>query len=119
LEEPLSKKSKSAGKSRGPKLPKEVAGMKIPKEWRRKGEKALAAASTPAGREVIAAGLSMAAAAAASAAARTKTARKMEAKAADVAGKAAEAGVKDMQVLADAVGSIAASALERLFAKKA
>jgi hypothetical protein len=115
----MPKKSKSAAKPKGVKLPKDIAGVKIPKEWRKKGEKALAVASTPAGREVIAAGLSMAAAAAATAAARTKTARKIEAKAADVAGKAAEAGVKDMQVLADAVGSIAASALERLFAKKA
>jgi hypothetical protein len=115
----MPKKSKSADKPKAPKLPKEIAGMKIPKEWRKKGGEVLAKANTPIGREVIAAGLSMAAAAAASAAARSKTARKVEAKAAETVGKAAEAGVKDMQVLADAVGSIAASALERLFAKKA
>jgi hypothetical protein len=115
----MAKKDKKTAKPKGVKLPKDIAGVKIPKEWRKKGEKALAAASTPMGREMIATGLSVAAAAAASAAARSKAARKVEARAADAMGKAAEAGSKDMQVLADAVGSIAASALERLFAKQA
>ena len=112
----MAKKAKSADKPKAPKLPKTIAGVKIPKDARKTANKALKAASSPAGRELIAAGLSMAVA---TAAARTRAARKTEEKVADTAGRAAAAGAHDMQALAETVGSIAASALEKLFAKKA
>lgn len=47
------------------KLPKTVAGVKVPKELRRKGEALIDKANSPAGREAIAAGLTMVAAVAA------------------------------------------------------
>jgi len=112
----MPKKSKSADQAKTPKIPKRIAGVKIPKDARKTANKALKAASSPAGRELIAAGLSMAAAAAVS---RTKAGRKAEEKTAEATSAAARAGAHDAQVLVDAVGSIAASALERFFAKKA
>ena len=48
------------------KIPKKVAGMKIPKALRKSGAKLLEQANTPKGREVIASGLAMVAAVAAS-----------------------------------------------------
>lgn len=41
-------------------LPKRVAGMKVPKEVRRAGDRMLAAVASPAGREAIAHGLKIA-----------------------------------------------------------
>lgn len=111
----MAKKDKNE-KAKAPKLPKRIAGVKLPKDVRRKGGALLAKANSPAGREMIAAGLSIAAVAAAS---RTRRGAKAAETVAEGAGSAAKAGAHDARVLADAVGSIAASALERLFAGKA
>ncbi|RIA37820.1 hypothetical protein DFR49_3708 [Hephaestia caeni] len=51
------------GKKNKARLPKQVAGVKIPKKLRKKGGKLLAALDTPLGREVALAGLMTAAAA--------------------------------------------------------
>ena len=45
------------GKKKAPKLPKQIAGVKIPKELRKSGGALLAKVNTPAGRELLAAGL--------------------------------------------------------------
>ena len=64
--------AKKKGKS--PKLPKEILGIKLPKELREQGGAMLAkAAASPAAREMVAAGLTMAAAAATAAATRKRT----------------------------------------------
>jgi hypothetical protein len=55
-------------KTRKPKLPKRIGGVKLTKELRKAGGKLIEKASSPIGRELIAAGLSMAAAAATAAA---------------------------------------------------
>ena len=55
---------------KGFRIPKEIGGIKVPKEARRAGEALIEKASTPAGRQAIASGLAMAATAAAAVAAR-------------------------------------------------
>lgn len=54
----MAKKSKSKAKL---KLPKEVAGVKVPKGLRKQAKNLLNAIDTPAGRELAAAGLTLAA----------------------------------------------------------
>lgn len=58
------------GKKSGFRIPKEIGGMKVPKEARRAGEALIEKASSPAGRQALASGLAMAATFAAAAAAR-------------------------------------------------
>lgn len=53
---------------KGFRIPKEIGGIKVPKEARRAGEALIDKASSPAGRQMLASGLAMAAAAAAAAA---------------------------------------------------
>ena len=59
------KKDKPAEGAAAPgfKLPKEIAGVKVPKALRKQGEALIAHAQGPAGRELMAAGLAVAAAA--------------------------------------------------------
>ena len=45
----------------GVKIPKKVAGVKVPKQLRKKGNALIEKANSPAGREAIAAGLTIAA----------------------------------------------------------
>lgn len=59
-------KKKSSKKSRAGKLPKTVAGIKIPKELRKSGEALIATAASPLGREVLMAGVAALVAGAAS-----------------------------------------------------
>lgn len=61
----------------GMKIPKTVAGVKLPKKLRKQGKKLIAKANTPQGREAIAAGLAIAGSAIA-AKARVKAARAAE-----------------------------------------
>jgi hypothetical protein len=62
-----------AGKKKGV-MPKQVLGMKIPKELRKAGDQLIEHAQSPAGREMIAGALTMAAAAATAAVARQRPA---------------------------------------------
>lgn len=48
---------KKAGKSKRIKLPKEIAGVKVPKELRKSGEKLIETARETVGREMVAAGV--------------------------------------------------------------
>ena len=59
-------------KKTAPKLPKRIGGVKLTKELRKAGGRLLERANSPVGRELIAAGLSMAATAAGAAAKRER-----------------------------------------------
>lgn len=105
-------------KAKKGRLPKEVLGVKLPKELRKAGERVIEQASSPQGRQAIAGALTMAAAAATAAIARGRE------KAADPAGQAADGGQgttrsPDPQAVADVVGKAAEAVLGRLFGNKA
>lgn len=68
----MADKKKSRKKPRPGKLPKQIAGIKIPKELRKSGEALIATAASPVGRELLRAGV---AAVMAGAASRMQTAR--------------------------------------------
>lgn len=103
-----------AGKKKG-RLPKEVLGVKVPKELRKAGERVLEQANSPQGREMIAAGLTMAATAAVAALAKDRA--KPQAAAAEPAQGAQK--TPDPQALADALGHAAEAVLGRVFGKRA
>ena len=121
-------------------IPKTIGGVKLPKELRQKGEALLdrgeallAQANTPAGREVLTAGLTMAAAAASAA---IVNAGRERAKAAEAAAAPEPAApptppspppqgtpqgtqrTPDPQVIADALTQAAEQVLGRLFGGK-
>ncbi len=112
------------------KLPKRIAGVKIPKELRAAGGALLEKADSPAGREMLAAGLAMLATGAAAAA--TAAAQKHRAapragvaptppvppEAPDAPSRPGEPGLGDPQALADAIGNAADAVLTRLFGAK-
>lgn len=101
------------------KVPKRIGGVKIPKELRRKGDALIDRANSPAGREMIAAGLSIAAAAASAAVVKARAER--EARSAPptppVPPTAPQGTHKasDPQAIADAVGQATEMVLGRLF----
>ncbi|MGU3392241.1 hypothetical protein [Sphingomonas sp. M1A8_2b] len=127
------------------KIPKQIGGMKVPKELRKKGEALIEKASTPQGREAITAGLAMAATVAVAAIERQRT-KQTAAPAAEAksetaaptaaAPSAAEAtasraaaaedgpqkpgmsGMQSPQAVADAIGQAAEMMLGRFFSKK-
>jgi outer membrane biosynthesis protein TonB len=116
------------------KLPKEVLGVKLPKEVREVGGALLEKANSPQGREMLAAGLTMAAAAATAALAKGRAERAAKPN----APRPPEAPVPpvppvspvppvppqgtqtqpDPQAIADAVGKAAEAMLGRLFGRK-
>jgi hypothetical protein len=123
----MGKKTKKA------KLPKEVMGVKLPKEVREIGGALLEKAQSPQGREMLAAGLTMAAAAVTAAVAKGRA--KREAASAPEAPEAPAApeapnpptpptppqGTQmqpDPQAIAEAVGKAAEAMLGRLFGGK-
>ncbi len=125
------------GKKKKAKLPKEVMGVKLPKEVREIGGALLEKAQSPQGREMLAAGLTMAAAAATAAVAKGRAKREAaaaapEAPVSPVPPASAEApeppvppvppqGMQmqpDPQAIAEAVGKAAEAMLGRLFGGK-
>lgn len=122
----MSKKKDKAGKAHeGARIPKHVAGIKLPKEVRRKGEALIAQATSPAGQAAIAKGLTMAAGLASAAAARSA----QKANATPAPGESAEGAARpapspaaplDPAKVVEAVQTVADAVLGRLFgAKKA
>lgn len=105
----MSKKAKKT------KLPKRVAGVKIPKELRHGAEALLAQAQSPEGRAVIAKSVSVVAGAAAAMA--QAAAVKRDAATADGAA-APEPAPAQPDPLAAAIGVAADAVLGRLFAKR-
>lgn len=112
-------------KAKKGKIPKQVLGMKVPKELRRAGDQLIETASTPQGREKIAGVLTMAAAAASAAVARASV-RPPEAEPARRAAdpepaSGAPQGTRhspDPEAIAAAVGQAADAVLTRLFGKR-
>jgi len=110
------------------KLPKRIAGVKVPKEMRRTVERAIEGAQSPRGQEMIAAALSMAAAGASAAVVRARTARDAppapptppETPVPPVPPRPPEgaAAKPEAQQVAEAFGQVAEQMLGRLFGGK-
>lgn len=99
----MAKKSKSKSKSKL-KLPKEVAGVKVPKGLRKQAKNLLQIIDSPAGRELAAAGLTLAATALAAKTTDSKTKGTAKAVAREVVGKAraAEGDAADLGAILSA-----------------
>ncbi|WP_375394754.1 hypothetical protein [uncultured Sphingomonas sp.] len=102
-------------KTKKAKIPKRIAGVKLPRELRRTGEAILERANSPQGREMLAAGLTMAAAAATAAVARSRAAAAAPKDAGP--GEAGKPGT-DPMAFATALGGMAEAALGTFFAAK-
>jgi hypothetical protein len=122
----MAKTKKADGANPKVKIPKEIAGFKVPKELRKKGEALIERANSPEGRQAIASGLAMVGGLVAA-----NAARKAEAKAAPEAARpdAAKAEPKaeaakpgtpgtNPQQMADQIGAAADMLLGRIFAKR-
>ena len=106
-------------KTKKAKIPKRIAGVKLPKELRRTGEAILEKANSPQGREMLAAGLTMAVAAATAAVARNRAKAAAAAPATEAAtGEPGKPGTPDPMAFATAIGGMAEAALGKLFAGK-
>lgn len=105
------------GKKSGFRLPKEIGGVKVPKEARRAGEALIEKANSPAGRQALASGLAMAATVAAAAAARQNRHAEPAAKP-DPACGAPGTGGTDASRVADAIGEAANAFMSRIFNHK-
>ncbi len=125
-------KSKSDGAKSKVKIPKEIAGFKVPKELRKKGDALIEKANSPEGRQAIASGLAMVGGLVAANAARKQaeaagaaaTAAKSEAAKADPqpdpkpeTAKPGTPGINPQQ-MADQIGAAADLLLGRIFAKR-
>jgi hypothetical protein len=100
-------------KKKNAKLPKKIAGVKIPKKLRKSGGKLLTVANTPAGRELIAAGL--VAAGTAIAAKAQKARRPTEDQPGEERLDPAERGAQVAGQIGATLGAAANAALDRLF----
>lgn len=103
------------------KIPKRIAGVKLPKELRRVGNAVLEKANSPEGREMLAAGLTMAAAAATAAVAKSRAAAAPPTPEHPAEAKAQTAGAApahDPMAFANALGGMAEAALGKFFAGK-
>ena len=101
----MAKKSKSKARSKsGLKLPKEVAGVKVPKGLRKQAKNLLEIIDTPAGRELAAAGLTLAATALAAKSTDSQAKGAAKAVARQVVGKArsTEGDVADLGAILSA-----------------
>lgn len=109
---------------KGFRIPKEIGGIKVPKEARRAGEALIDKASSPAGRQMLASGLAMAATAAAAAAARQARDHGGEPKPSATPEPDAHhaapgnAGPIDPTRVADALGDAASAFMASLFGRK-
>lgn len=123
-------RDKQAGKSgakkaKAGKLPKEILGVKLPKEARKAGDRLIEAARSDEGRRAIAGALAtVAATAAAVAAAAQRRADRPAEPAADpappqdVAPAPGVAGTRDARPFDDVVGQVAGAMLGRLLAPR-
>jgi hypothetical protein len=124
-------KSKSDGAKSKMKIPKEIAGFKVPKDLRKKGDALIEKANSPEGRQAIASGLAMVGGLVAANAARKQAdaaaaaaAPKPEAAKADPqpdskpeTAKPGTPGINPQQ-MADQIGAAADLLLGRIFAKR-
>jgi len=127
----MAKKSKTDGAKSKMKIPKEIAGFKVPKDLRKKGDALIEKANSPEGRQAIASGLAMVGGLVAANAARKQAeaaaaaaAAKPEAAKADPqpepkpeTAKPGTPGINP-QEMADQIGAAADLLLGRIFAKR-
>lgn len=106
------------GKKSGFRIPKEIGGIKVPKEARRAGEALIEKASSPAGRQALASGLAMAASVAAAAAARQTRPSPARAAEADETRRDPGAAGTEATRVADALGDAANAFMNRIFGQK-
>jgi len=113
------------------KIPKEIAGFKVPKELRKKGEALIERANSPEGRQAIASGLAMVGGLVAANAARKADAKATETAKPEAArpeaakpdaprpetAKPGTPGINPQQ-MADQIGAAADMLLGRIFAKR-
>ncbi|NJR78254.1 hypothetical protein HBH26_06435 [Sphingomonas sp. 36D10-4-7] len=106
------------GEKKKKRIPKTVAGVKVPKELRKAGEKLLDQAQRPETQAKIAGVLTMAAGAVAAAAAKKRAEqaapRPQEPRAEAHAGRTGT----DPQAVADAIGQAAEQVLSKLFGRR-
>lgn len=121
----MSKKDKGGKvKTAGTKIPKQIAGFKLPKDVRKTGEALIAQAKSPAGQAMFAKGLTMAAGFATMAAARSAQAASASApKPAEsaegvVPPSPAPAAPLDPAKIVETVNTVAEAVLGRLFPKR-
>ena len=127
------KTGKGPDKGNGPRIPKHIAGFKLPKDLRKTGEALIAQATSPAGQAVLAKGLTMAAGFANMAVARNaQAARSAQAGAAPKPAESAEGVVPpspappppppppplDPAKIVETVNTVADAVLGRLFPKR-
>lgn len=101
------------------KIPKRIAGVKLPKEWRKAGNALIETAQSPAGREMLVAGLAVAATAAT--AAMAKRAQAPTPAPSPETPDAPPQGTQtapDAKVIADALSGAAEQVLGRWFGKR-
>lgn len=113
--------NKGTDKAAGPKIPKQIAGFKLPKELRKTGETLIAQAKSPAGQAVLAKGLTMAAGLATMAAARSAQAaapKPGESAEGVAAPSPAPAPPLDPAKIVETVNTVAEAVLGRLFPKR-
>lgn len=102
------------------KIPKRIAGVKVPKDLRRAGNALIEKAQTPQGREMLTAGLAIAATAATAAMAkRTQPATPPPAPETPNAPPQGTQTAPDPQAIAEALTGAAGQVLGRLFGKPA
>lgn len=125
----MGKKKDKANKAKGPRMPKHIAGVKVPKALRHKGEALVAKAASPEGRAAIAKGLTAAAAIANLVVERGRTAGTPEPARDQPDGANApppraardpanDAAPLDPQKVAETVSTVADAVLGRLFPKR-
>ena len=102
---------------KGFRIPKEIGGVKIPKEARRAGEAILEKANSPEGRQMLASGIAMAATAAAAMAARQARGPAAAKPAPDAArpDRPGQGGTVDPHQVADAIGQAANAFMNKMF----
>lgn len=94
-------------------LPKQVAGIKIPKELRKSAGALLMMAQAPVVREAIATGLIAAATALTGSQSGRRTAKKMK----DEAGEAADKGMDQINQTTQAIGAAVVAAMDQWFGR--
>ncbi len=109
---------------KGFRIPKEIGGVKVPKEARRAGEALIEKVNTPAGRQALASGLAMAASAAAAVAAKQARgpSRPSPAAAAEPEGanpqQPGQGGTANLDQVAEAFGQAADAFMNKMFGRR-
>lgn len=105
---------------KGFRIPKEIGGIKVPKEARRAGEAIIDKVNSPEGRAKLSAGLAMAATAAAALAAKQAQDAATKKAAGDVPGEGdsrrpGQGGTADPHHVGDAIGQAATAFMAKFF----